>query len=95
MRIIDPRGRGPSDQNSLAPRLQGFRGRIGFLTNGKPNATKLLQAIEKRFAAHPGVTGFLWLDKSRDAEGPGASSTEWMFQALSSGTIAVLAASGD
>lgn len=94
IRVVDPTRPTLDARGALAPRQAKLRGTIGLLSNGKPNATMLLQALEERLRDY-GVTEFLWLDKSRNALGPSQASPEWMIQRLTSGTVAVLAASGD
>ena len=78
---------------SRPARLEG--GVLGLLSNGKPNANRLLRGLGEEFATHHGIKDILWLDKTQQAQGPGYPSPSWMFDVLSSGTVAVLTASGD
>jgi hypothetical protein len=75
------------------PALQG--GVLGLLTNGKPNADRLLRNLGDTLAAGHGVRDVMWLDKTARADGPGFAAPGWMLELLSSGTVAVLTASGD
>jgi hypothetical protein len=68
---------------------------VGLLTNGKPNADKLLRNLGDALAATHGVGDVMWLDKTASADGPGFAAPDWMLELLSSGAVAVLTASGD
>lgn len=69
--------------------------RIGFLSNGKANSAELLKAVERRMVAKYNLAGVVWANKSVEAEGPGRPAPQPILDRLSSGLVAVLAASGD
>lgn len=68
---------------------------IGFLSNGKANSAELLAALQRRIVARHDVAGVVWANKSLEAQGPGMPAPPDIVDRLSSGVVAVLAASGD
>jgi hypothetical protein len=68
---------------------------IGFLANGKANSAELLAAVQRRLEASHQLAGVVWANKSHEASGPGLPATPEILSRLSSGVVAVLAASGD
>jgi hypothetical protein len=68
---------------------------IGFLSNGKPNSAELLSIIQRRIEAKYKLGGVVWANKSHEASGPGLPAPPEIIDRLSSGVVAVLAASGD
>ena len=68
---------------------------IGFLSNGKANSAELLAAVQRRLQAKYDIANVVWANKSREAEGPGRPAPPEIIERLSSGVVAVLAASGD
>jgi hypothetical protein len=97
MRVFDPIAPERDDREKLAPRPRLIPGaRIGLLANGKPNADVLLEAVHARVAAeYPELGPPIVLNKGTEGLGPSNSASEAQFEVLSSGAIAVLAASGD
>lgn len=68
---------------------------IGFLSNGKVNSAELLEALQRRTSARYDLGGVVWANKSREAQGPAMPAPPEIIDRLSSGAVAVLAASGD
>jgi hypothetical protein len=97
MLVHDPIAPERSDRETLAPRPTLAPGaRIGLLANGKPNADVLLHVIHARIAReYPELGPPIVLNKGTEALGPSNSASEAQFERLTSGAIAVLAASGD
>jgi hypothetical protein len=96
MQVIDPRGVMPMPTPSGDRWQLDVRGKtIGILWNGKPNADNLLRVIERRLRSSFGIADTIWVDKLADGHGPALPATEAMFDKLSAGAVAVLAASGD
>lgn len=95
MRVLVPTLRSAAGEGVLAPRVRDLKGAtIGLLSNGKPNSMKLLRAIGSRLVQNHGVN-LIEADKSVEGEGAGDPSPDPLLEKLASGTIAVLAASGD
>lgn len=96
MQVVNPLGTPQAAGAELAASPQSLRGaRLGVLWNGKPNADELLRAVAARLIEGQGMAGMLWLKKGDLASGPGFPSPQPLIDRLSSGTVAVLAASGD
>ena len=97
MRVLDPIAPERDARDKLAPRPRLEPGaRIGLLSNGKPNADVLLDVIHARIAREfPELGPPLAINKGTEAQGPSNAATEAQYEALASGTVAVLAASGD
>ena len=96
MEVVNPMGAGATATSELAPHPGALRGKtLGVLCNGKPNADKLLGALAQRFVQEHDMADVLWMDKVDLAKGPGDPCPEDLIDRLSSGTVAVLAASGD
>jgi hypothetical protein len=97
LQVHDPIAPERDDRDRLAPRPRLEPGsRIGLLANGKPNADVLLDVINARVAAaYPELGPPIVLNKGTGAKGPGDAATEAQYDELSSGAVAVLAASGD
>jgi hypothetical protein len=95
--VLDPVAPDKRTADALATRPVLIPGaRIGLLANGKPNADVLLRAINDRVAREFQALGPpIELNKGTDADGPGGPAPEEHYEILSSGAIAVLAASGD
>lgn len=93
MKVLDPVTIDKNTSGALAPRPVLTPGaRIGLLANGKPKAPELLRAINDRVAREFPDLG---LPIELDKKGPGSPAPDEYFDVLSSGAIAVLAASGD
>ena len=69
--------------------------RVGFLSNGKPKSEELLVALERRIQERYGISESVWANKTRDCLGPGVGASEEVLGRLTTGVVAVLAASGD
>jgi hypothetical protein len=97
MEVFDPIAPERDDQSRLAPRPRLVPGaRIGLLANGKPNADVLLDVVHARIAeAFPDLGKPILINKGTEARGAGDPATEGQYEMLSSGAVAVLAASGD
>ena len=94
MKVLSPIGDPASDRLTRAPRIARLDGgAIGLLSNGKPNADNLLDAIHAEITGGRGTP--LRFNKSKSAHGPAFAATEGVFERLSSSTVAVLVASGD
>ena len=94
--VVDPRGV-VAGSNAVAStwHVDIAGATVGFLVNGKPNAENLLRAVERRLQHELGLESSVWANKMTEAEGPSQPATEAIYTRLSSGAIAVLAASGD
>jgi hypothetical protein len=56
IQLLDPRGRVPLKDVSLAPRRNSLKGaRVGILDNGKHHAGRLLQLLEDRLVTEQGI----------------------------------------
>jgi hypothetical protein len=97
VQVFDPIAAERRDHDQLAPRpVLSAGARIGLLANGKPNADVLLDVVHSHVAAaFPGLGPPIVLNKGTGAAGPGDAATDAQYEALSSGAVAVLAASGD
>jgi hypothetical protein len=96
MYVVDPTGiLGESRAQSSSGTRNLTGATVGFLWNGKPNADKLLRAVETRLRRDFGIGRSMWADKAREAEGPGGPASEEMLSRLSKEADFVLTASGD
>ena len=96
--VLDPTGQ--INQNQVAERLAKrpstlTGGIVGLLSNGKPKAEPLLEAVMGHLRARFDLAGEIWHDKTHEASGAGTPAPDWVIDRLSAGTIAVLSASGD
>jgi hypothetical protein len=95
-KVVNPIGEVVGEEATQASWRIDVTGKtIGFLSNGKANSAELLQVIEKRMRAKYDLAGVVWANKSIEAQGPGRPATTEIIDRLSSGAVAVLAASGD
>lgn len=95
-KVVNPIGEVVGEAASEATWTLDLTGKtIGFLSNGKANSAELLQAVERRMRAKYDLAGVAWANKSIEAEGPGRPAPGFIIDRLSSGVVAVLAASGD
>lgn len=95
-KVVNPIGEVVGEEASAATWQLDLKGKvIGFLSNGKANSAELLSAIERRLQAKYELAGVVWANKSHEAEGPGRPAPSFIIDRLSSGAVAVLAASGD
>ena len=97
MQVFNPIAPERDDREKLAPRPVLVPGaRIGLLANGKPNADVLLEAVHARVKAEfPELGPPIAINKGTEGLGPSNSASEAHFEVLTSGAIAMLAASGD
>lgn len=95
-KVVNPIGEIVGEDASEATWTLDLRGQtVGFLSNGKANSAELLEAVERRLVAAYDLGGVVWANKSIEAEGPGRPASLEIIDRLSSGVVAVLAASGD
>lgn len=95
-KVVNPIGAVVGEEASQATWHLDLNGQtIGFLSNGKANSAELLKAVERRLLAKYNLAGVVWANKSIEAEGPGRPAPPEILDRLSSGVVAVLAASGD
>jgi hypothetical protein len=96
MKVVSPIGELFAAEAAAATWTLNPRGKvIGFLSNGKPNSAELLAVIQRRLEARHELGGVVWANKSHEASGPGLPAPPDIIDRLSSGVVAVLAASGD
>jgi hypothetical protein len=93
--VLDPVATRPTGSLPAAARPGIARGAVfGVISNSKPNASNLLHAVSRRLQDRHGLIEGFFFQKS-DIGGWGHPlPAEWIDQ-LASGTVAVLAASGD
>lgn len=95
-KVVCPIGEVVGEEASQATWTIDLSGKtVGFLSNGKANSAELLAAVERRMRAKYDLGGVVWANKSIEAEGPGRPAPLDIIDRLSSGVVAVLAASGD
>ena len=95
-KVVNPIGAVIGEEASQATWRIDLTGKtIGFLSNGKANSAELLKAVERRMQVKYDLAGVVWANKSIEAEGPGRPAPAEILNRLSSGVVAVLAASGD
>jgi hypothetical protein len=94
--VLDPTASRPDSTLPVASRRQPLAAgaAFGVLHNSKPNADVLLRALSRRLQRDYGLQEHLWYNK-KVLGGPGFPSPPDWIDALASGTVAVLAASGD
>lgn len=96
MKVLSPIGQIGSGRFPAAQRPASLDGAVlGLLSNGKPNADNLLDEIVAQLSERYRLAEPMRLDKTDGAAGPAYGATDWMLERLSSGTVAVLTASGD
>ncbi len=95
-KVVNPIGHIVAEEATEATWRVDLTGKtIGFLSNGKANSAELLQKVEALLRARYDLAGVVWANKSLEAEGPARPAPPKIISRLSSGVIAVLAASGD
>jgi hypothetical protein len=97
MKVVSPIGQAGSGRFPPADRPASLDGAVlGLLSNGKPNAANLLDEIVAQLSERFRLAQPVRIDKTHDgASGPAHGAKDWMIERLSSGTVAVLTASGD
>ena len=95
MQVVDPIVMVASMDAGGSWRVDPTGRTLGFLTNGKPNADALLQAIERRLRTRFELAGVVWANKTAECDGPGWPATDEVLHRLAGHAVAVLAASGD
>src|SRR5437879_4600128 len=94
--VLDPVGTKPADHYPLATRQTTLAdGVVGLLSNGKPNADQLLEALGRRLVADYGVKETLLFNKVKHGVLAGSPAPDVILNSLASKTIAVLTATGD
>ena len=95
-KVVDPIGVVSGPEGSGATWTVDLRGQVlGLLSNGKANASPLLEAVAARLDSRYGLAGIIRADKSHEASGPGLPAPPDIIDRLASGSVAVLTASGD
>lgn len=95
-KVVNPIGEVIAEEASDAVWRVDLRGqRLGILCNGKARSAELLAAVAERMVARYDLAGVVWANKTLEAEGPGRPAPPEILERLSSGVVAVLAASGD
>lgn len=95
-KVVNPIGLVEAEEASDASWRIDLTGKtVGFLSNGKANSAELLGKVEQFLRARHDLAGVVWANKSLEAEGPGKPAPPEILDRLSSGVVAVLAASGD
>lgn len=97
MKVRSPVGEvGTRSSIGLAPRKKSLTGGvIGLLSNGKPNAHELLDIAFGQLQGRLGPFEAVRYEKHVVAAGSGSASPPWLLDKLASGTVAVIAGSGD
>jgi hypothetical protein len=96
MRIVNPAPSPTRAGIDTAPRLASLDGaRLGFLSNGKPNADLVLAGIRSRLERRYNCVGSVSADKAVDARGSGDPAPDWMLDGLAAGVAGVINAAGD
>jgi hypothetical protein len=96
MKVVSPVGEIGNGRFPAATRPGSLDGAvIGVLSNGKPNADLLLDEVIAQLSERFRLAEPMRLNKTDGAFGPAHGAADWMIDRLSSGTVAVLTASGD
>lgn len=96
MKVVSPVGEGGRTHFRLpqAPKTLGSA-TVGILSNGKVNATSLLNEIVALLAERQGMRQGAVLSMTEKAEGPGFPAPGWMLETLTSGSALALVGVGD
>jgi hypothetical protein len=95
-KVVNPIGEVVAEEATDATWRVNLAGaRLGVLCNGKARSAELLAAVARRCVDRFGVADVVWANKSIEAEGPGRPAPPEILDRMSSGVVAVLAASGD
>ena len=96
MKVVSPIGEIGGSRFPAATRPASLDGAVlGLLSNGKPNADNLLDEIVTQLSEHFRLAEPMRVNKTEGAHGPAHGATDLQIERLSSGTVAVLTASGD
>ncbi|HEV7679602.1 MAG TPA: hypothetical protein VGQ42_13640 [Candidatus Dormibacteraeota bacterium] len=96
MKVVSPIGEIGSGRFPAAARPASLDGAVlGLLSNGKPNSANLLDEIAAQLGERYRLGEPVRANKTESAHGPAHGATEAILERLSSGTVAVLTASGD
>lgn len=96
IRVLSPIGESKSAPIPLARRSERIsKGTVGLLSNGKPNASNLLEAFGRRLQERDPSIQITLVNKAVVGKGSGDPAPLEVIEGLSTGAIAVLAASGD
>jgi hypothetical protein len=93
MRVVDPSFAAPPSRVRPAPRPASLEGGVlGLLSNGKPNAAALLDAVAAGLRAGGRTVRY---DKTEHGSGPSTPTPPWIVERLAAESMAVVLASGD